>query len=150
MKSMLVVAWVMFGACYDDAWVLPESVAKVIVRDELSARGITAGDTTRVVADLPVCVEGSPCRTVTLALDGWDDTERVGFAYIKSSERDLPHDVRVESDEADAIQDELDAREESEGIVVVFRQWAHETEYLARDGFRRAVASALDARGLTK
>jgi len=149
MKPWLL-ACVLFGACYDDAWVMPESVARVIVREELSARGITAGETTRVVSDLSVCVAGSPCRSATLALDGWDEAERVGFAYISSSERGLPHDVRVEADEADAIQDELDAREETEGIVVVFRQWAHETEHLARDGFRRAVASALDARGLTQ
>ncbi|MCC6624592.1 MAG: hypothetical protein IT385_25310 [Deltaproteobacteria bacterium] len=151
MKTLLLVAFVVSGACYDDVWIMPESVAKEIVREELEARGVDAGDTTRVVADLPLCVEGSPCRTVTLALDGWDEVERVGFAYILPSERGgLPHDVRVESDEADALQVELDAREEAEGIIVVFRRWAHETEYLARSGFRSSVESKLDARGLTE
>lgn len=149
MRSILLLACLLIGGCFDDsAWVLPESAAIDIVRDEMLARGIDARDTTRTVTDMPVCVADSPCRTITLPLDGWDDVKRVGFAYITSDERGLPHDTRLEADEAEAIQDELDQRIETEGIVLVFRQWAHETEGLARDGFLRSVRAALDTHGL--
>lgn len=136
-------------ACDDGAYVIDETEAKAIVREELELRGVDAVDTTRTIADVSVCVDGEPCRTIALALDGWDEGARVGFAYITSAERGLPHDTGLEAREADVIQRELDARVATEGTVVVFRQWAHETADLARDGFRRAVDEELDARGLT-
>lgn len=145
----LGISMVCVAACdYDDVWVLPEAKAIAIVREEMTARGIDAADTTRVVEGLEVCAADSPCRTVSLALDGWDDDERVGFAYITSAERGLPPSTAAERDEAEALQAELDARAEDAGIIVVFREWAHETESLAIDQFRRAVRSALDDRAL--
>lgn len=140
---------VVIAACdYDDVWVLPEAEARAIVREEMGARGIDAADTTRVIDGLEVCVGDTPCRAVSLALDGWDEEERVGFAYITSAERGLPPSTAAERDEAEALQAELDARTEDAGIIVVFREWAHETESLAIDQFRRAVRSALDERAL--
>lgn len=150
MKRFFLAACVMWlAACdYDDVWVLPEDEAIVIVREEMTARDLDAADTTRVVEGLEVCVAGAPCRTVALALDGWDADARVGFAYITAADRGRPGSTAVERAEAEALQAELDARAEAEGIVLVFREWAHETAYLAIEQFRRAVSDALDAHGL--
>lgn len=148
MMMMMMMGWALVG-CYDDAWLLPEAEAVRIVREELELRGVDAGDTARVVAGLDVCVEGGVCRVVTLELDGWDEEARVGFAVVSAADRaGLQPSTRVEADEARAMQEQLDLRREAEGVVVVFRRWAHETDYLARDSFRRSVKAALDSRGL--
>lgn len=150
MKRFFLAAYmVCVAACdYDDVWVLPEAQAVAIVREEMTARGLDAADTTRVIEGLEVCVADAPCRTVALALDGWDADARVGFAYITAADRGRPGSTAVERDEAEALQAELDARAEAEGIVLVFREWAHETATLATEQFRRAVRAALDERGL--
>jgi len=150
MKRSFLAACVMcVAACdLDDVWVLPEDEAVAIVREEMTARGLDAADTTRVIEGLEVCVADAPCRTVTLALDGWDADARVGFAYITATDRGLPGSTAVERDEAEALQAELDERAQSGGVVLVFRAWAHETALLAVEQFRRAVREALDAHGL--
>lgn len=150
---MKAPAWIMSMVCVaacdlDDVWVLPEAEAVAIVREEMTARDLDAADTTRVIEGLEVCLADSPCRPVTLALDGWDGDARVGFAYVTAAERGLPGSTAVERDEAEALQAELDARAEAEGIVLVFREWAHETADLATEQFRRAVRDALDAHAL--
>jgi len=84
-------------------------------------------------------------------LDGWDAEERVGFAYISAPDRaGQPQSSVTERDEADAIQAQLDARAEREGVVLVFWEWAHETADLARDPFKGAVRRALDEHGLVE
>jgi len=120
-----------------------------LIREVLEERGVDAVATTERVGDLAVCVEGSPCRTIDLALDGWDEEARVGFAYITDADRGLPSSTRIEIAEAEAIQTQLDERRDELGLIIVFREWAHETESLALDQLRRAVESALDSRGLT-
>lgn len=138
------------SGCVDEGvYVIPESQAAELIREVLEERGVDAVATTERIGGLSVCVEGSPCRTLDLALDGWDEEARVGFAYISDADRGLPSSTRVEMAEAEAIQEQLDERRDELGLVVVFREWAHETESLAVDQLRRAVASALDGRGLT-
>lgn len=145
----LILSMVCVAACdYDDVWVLPQTEAIAIVREEMAARGLSAADTTRVIEGLEVCLADAPCRPVTLALDGWDEDARVGFAYITAADRGLPGSTAIERAEAEALQAELDARAEAEGVVLVFREWAHETADLATGQFRRAVRDALDAHAL--
>lgn len=149
MSLPLISFGALLGACLDEgAYVIPESQAAEVIREVLEERGVDAGPTTVTVGDLSVCVEGSPCRTVTLALDGWDDEARVGFAYLSDADRGLPSSTRIEMAEAAAIQTQLDERREELGLVVVFREWAHETETLAVDQLRRAAETAFDTRGL--
>lgn len=152
MKPIALIA-ALFGpswvSCVDEgAYVIPESQAAALIREALEERGVDAGPTDVTVSDLSVCVEGSPCRTVTLSLDGWDEEAEVGFAYLSDADRGLPSSTRVEMAEAEAIQRQLDERRDELGLVVVFREWAHETETLALEQLRRAVESALDTRGL--
>lgn len=137
------------SGCVDEGvYVVPESQAGELIREVLEERGVDAVSTTEVVAGLSVCVEGSPCRTITLTLDGWDEATRVGFAYLSDADRDLPSSTRIEMAEAEAIQAQLDERREELGLIVVFREWAHETESLAVDQLRRAAETAFDTRGL--
>jgi len=152
MRYALLLAAIGLGACDSDgAWVLPEAEAITIVRAEMSARGIEAGDTRRQIDGIEVCLTADTCRPVTITLDGWDAEERVGFAYISASDRvGQPPSSVTERDEADAIQAQLDARAEREGVVLVFREWAHETADLAREQFRSAVRRTLDEHGLVE
>lgn len=138
------------SGCVDEGvYVIPESQAAEIIREVLEERGVDAVATTKRIDGLSVCVEGSPCRTLTLTLDGWDEEARVGFAYISDADRGLPSSTRIESAEAETIQEQLDERRDELGLIVVFREWAHETELLAVGQFRSAVEWALDTRGLT-
>jgi len=147
--ARLVSLGALLAACLDEgAYVIPEPQAVELIREVLEERGVDAGPTTMTVGELSVCVEGSPCRTVTLALDGWDEEARVGFAYVSDADRGLPSSTRIEIAEAQAIQTQLDDRRDDLGLIVVFREWAHETESLAVDQLRRAVEAALDDRGL--
>lgn len=145
----LVIAALCLSACFSDGvYVIPEAQAVAIVRDVLETRGVDAGPTDRRVEGLSVCVDGAPCRTIALALDGWDDALRIGFAYVSDADRGLPSSMAIERDEAEAMQTQLDARRDTEGLIVVFREWGHENEYLATEQFQRAVETALDERGL--
>jgi hypothetical protein len=144
----LIPLWCL-SACLDEGvYVVPETQAVTLIREVLEERGVDATATSRRVDGLSVCVEGSPCRTVSLPLDGWDEEARVGFAYVSDADRGLPSSTRVEVAEAEAMQAQLDERRAEVGLVVVLREWAHETEALALDQLRRATEAALDERGL--
>lgn len=148
-RWFLALSMMVLAACYDDdVWVLPEAQAIAIVREELAPLDIHPTDTTKVIDGLEVCLADTPCRTVALALDGWDEQARVGFAYITEADRGAPASTATERDEAEALQAELDARADQDGVVLVFREWAHETETLAVEQFRRAVRAVIDARAL--
>ncbi len=145
----LPVAAILAGACdADGAHVIPESAAIAIAREEFGRRGIDAALTDRVIEGLELCLSDTPCRTVTLALDGWDPARTAGFAYITAADRGGSASTAVERDEAEALQVLMDGRAASEGVVLVFREWAHETQLLAEEQFRNAVRAALDAHGL--
>lgn len=145
----LVSLGALLSACVDEGvYVIPEPQAIEVIREVLEERGVDAATTTLTVGELSVCVEGSPCRTVTLSLDGWDDEAQVGFAYLSDADRGLPSSTRIEIAEAAAIQTQLDERRDELGLIVVFREWAHETESLAVAQLRRAAETAFDTRGL--
>lgn len=136
-------------SCLDEGvYVIPETQAATLVREALADRGIDAAPTTRQIDGVSVCVDDLPCHTLSLALDGWDEVHEVGFAYLTEADRGGPSSMSIEIAEAAAIQSWLDTHEGDVGLVVVFREWAHETESLAVDQFRRAVEAALDTRGL--
>ncbi len=136
MRTALIVLALGLGACGDTAWILPEADAIAIADAELASRGLTADDRGHTVAT----------SLVTLQLDGWSATAKLGFEYVGDPDPELgaasPYADLVGAEELQAA---VDAAVGADTHVLVIHTWAHETEALCRDQYLRARQGRLDA-----
>ncbi len=153
--SVIALLTVLGGAgCLNGGVALiTEARAIELARGVLADRGIQATDLTHVLSGLEVCDDAQPapaCETVSFTLDGWDPARRVGFEYVSDNDPDFGRGTRW-SDSGDIafLQSAVDASVAASGdVVLMIRQWAHETEGLAEDQLVGQLEVRLDALGL--